>query len=219
MEYSPFPELVCVSAGSRPPLIVQPLPLDGPAGTAPDVLLMSADRRKKKQKEKSKVESEEMEENTLYGIVSSPSDDSSRLTLKLSRVKTADVDRPRELSQQTHTHSDRETESVKNNNQLSRTAQDLSRELAAEEQSNCQQVPVWQSTKDSAVVGEGGVFDDAEMDPLAEMERIERETASERERWSKEVQDKGSVCSVPSCIIYCVSRCLNLHFLLLQISL
>lgn len=219
LQYSPFLELVCVSAGSRPPLIVQPLHLDGPAGTAPDVLLMSADRRKKKQKEKSKGESEEMEENTLYGIVSSPSDDSSRLTLKLSRVKTADLDRPRELSQQTHTHSDRETESVKNNNQLSRTAQDLSRELAAEEQSNCQQVPVWQSTKDSAVVGEGSVFDDAEMDPLAEMERIERETASERERWSKEVQDKGSVCPVPSCIIYCVSRCFNLHFLLLQISL
>lgn len=180
---------------SRPPLIVQPIPLDGPAGAAPDVLLMSADRRKKKQKEKSKAESAETEESTLYGIVSSPSEDSPRLTLKLSRVKSGDADRPRDLSHQTHAHSDYEDKSVKDHNQPPRTDQDLSEDTGLEEQLNCQQVPVWQSTKEAstAVAAEGAAFDDVEMDPLAEMERIERETACERERWSKEVQDKGSI--------------------------
>lgn len=180
---------------SRPPLIVQPHPPDGPAGTAPDVLLMSADRRKKKQKEKSKAESVETEESTLYGIVSSPLEDSPRLTLKISRVKSGEADRPRELSHQACTHSDQEDKSMKDHNPLPRTDQDLSQDTGLEEQLNCQQVPSWQSTKDasSAVAAEGASFDDVEMDPLAEMERIEREAANERERWSKEVQDKGSI--------------------------
>lgn len=180
---------------SRPPLIVQPLPLDGPAGAAPDLLLMSADRRKKKQKEKSKAESAEAEESALYGIVSSPSEDSPRLTLKISRVKSGETDRPRDLSHQTRAHSDHEDKSVKDHHQLPRTDQDLSEDAGLEEPLNCQQVPVWQSTKETstAVTAEGAAFDDVEMDPLAEMERIERETASERERWSKEVQDKGSI--------------------------
>lgn len=162
---------------------------------APDVVLMSADRRKKKQKEKGKAESAETEENTLYGIVSSPSEDSPGLTLKLSRVKSTEADRPRELSQQSRVHSEHEGKPVKDQNQLPGADQDLSQGSGAEEQPNCQQVPVWQSTKDpsAAVAAEGAAFDDAEMDALAEMERIERETASERERWSKEVQDKGSV--------------------------
>lgn len=151
------------------------------------MLLMSADRRKKKQKEKSKAESAETEESALYGIVSSPSEDSPRLTLKISRVKSGEADRPRELSHQSRAHSHQEDKSVKDHNQLPRTDQDLSQDTVLEEQLNCQQVPVWQSTKDTSS------FDDVEMDPLAEMERIERETASERERWSKEVQDKGSI--------------------------
>lgn len=182
---------------SRPPLIVQPLPLDGPAGAAPDVLLMSADRRKKKQKEKSKAESAETEESTLYGIVSSPSEDSARLTLKLTRVKSGEADRPRDLSHQTRTHPDHEDKPVKDHNQVSRTDQGLSEDTGLEEQLNCQQVPAWQSAKDASTAAvaaaEVAAFDDVEMDPLAEMERIERETASERERWSKEVQDKGSI--------------------------
>lgn len=179
----------------RPPLIVQPLPLDGPVGAPPDVLLMSADRRKKKQKEKSKAGSTETEESTLYGIISSPSEDSARLTLKLTRVKSGEADRPRDLSHQTTVHSDHEDKPVKDHNQLSRTDQSLSEDTGLEEHLNCQQVPVWQSAKDAStvVVAEGPAFDDVEMDPLAEMERIERETASERERWSKEVQDKGSI--------------------------
>ena len=60
------------------------------------------------------------------------------------------------------------------------------------EQSGYQQVPVLQNTKQGVLVG-GVVYDDAEMDALAEIERIERESAIERERCSKEVQDKG-VC-------------------------
>lgn len=172
---------------------------------------MSADRRKKKQKEKGKAESAETEDSTLYGIVSSPSEDSPRLTLKLSRVKSAEADRPRELSQQSFVQSDHEGKPVKDQNQPPRTDQDLSQDSGAEEQPNCQQVPVWQTTKDpsAAVAAEGAAFDDAEMDPLAEMERIERETASERERWSKEVQDKGSVWPQAGGFIFnlnCVGR-------------
>lgn len=191
--------MISVLAESRRPLIVQSLQSDVPPGAAPELLLSSADRRKKKQKERSKEESEEMEKNTLFGIVNSPSKDSARLTLKLSRMKSSDMDQPGELPSQAHIDSDHETDLMSANNQLSRTAQDLSHELGAEEQANYQQVPVWPNAKDSGVVS-GVVFDDAEIDTLAEIERIERESASERERWSKEVQDKGIVCFVPLCI-------------------
>lgn len=181
-----FLEFVCVLAVFRPPLIMQSPPPDVPPGAAPDLLLTSADR-KKKQKEMSREENEQVDKNALYGIVSSPSKDSARLTLKLSRVKSPDVD-------QSHISSDHEIDLMNNNNnQLSRSAQDLSNKLGAEEQASCQQVPVRPNTKDSGVVS-GLVFDDAEIETLAEIERIERETASERERWSKEVQDKGIVC-------------------------
>lgn len=187
---------------SRPPLIVQPLPLDAPAGAAPDLLLMSADRRKKKQKEKSKTESSETEDNHLYGIVSSPSDASPRLTLKISRVKSAEADQTIELSQQSHAYADHQGKSEKDSKQLPRADQDLLQDSGAVEQPNCQQVPVWSTTKDSstAATADGAAFDDAEMDPLAEMERLEREAATEKERWSKEVQDKGSVWPQCSCI-------------------
>uniref|UniRef100_A0A8C2ZGU9 Nipped-B protein n=1 Tax=Cyclopterus lumpus TaxID=8103 RepID=A0A8C2ZGU9_CYCLU len=111
-----------LSTGSRPPLIMQSPPPDMPPVAAPDLLLTPADR-KKKQKEKSKEENELTDKNASYGIVNSPPKESTRLTIKLSRVN-------------------------------------------------------------------GVVFDDAEIDTLAEIERIERESASEKERWSKEVQDK-----------------------------
>lgn len=181
----------CVLTGSRPPLIMQSPPPDVPPGAAPDLLLTSAER-KKKQKERSKEENDQMDKNALYGIVSSPSKDSARLTLKLSRMKSSDMDQSGELPPTAHIDSDHETDLMNNNNQLSRTAQDLSHRLGAEEQANCHQVPVRPNTKDSGVVS-GVVFDDAEIDTLAEIERIERESASERERWSKEVQDKGIV--------------------------
>lgn len=180
---------MCVSVRSRPPLIVQSPPPDVPPDGAPDLLLNSADRNKK-QKEKSHESNEDMENNALYGIVSSPSKDSARLTLKLSRVRSSDMDHRGELPHRSHIHSDHEAHWI-NNNQLSRTAPDFSCKLGTEEQVNCQQVPVRSKNKDSGV--SGVVFDDAEMDTFAEIERIERESGSERERWSKEVQDKGIV--------------------------
>lgn len=176
---------------------MQSHPPDVPPGAAPDLLLSSADR-KKKQKERSKEENEQMDKNTLYDIVSSPLKDSARLTLKLSRVRTSDSG---ELSP---SDVDHETDLMNNNNQLSRTSQDLSHRLGAEEQANCQQFPVQPNTKETGVVS-GVVFDDTEIDAFADFERIERESVSERERWSKEVQDKGEflracLCPVPSCI-------------------
>ncbi|XP_034752577.1 nipped-B-like protein isoform X2 [Etheostoma cragini] len=189
------PQSVCSPAGSeetakssRPPLIMQSPPLDVPPGAAPDRLLTSADR-KKKQKERSKEETEQMDTNASYDIVSSPSKESARLTLKLSRVKFSDMDQSAELPLRPRVDSDHETDLLNNSNQFLRTVQDLSHTIGAVEQENCQQVPVQQNTKESGVVS-GVVFDDAEIDTLAEIERIERESASERERWSKEVQDK-----------------------------
>ncbi|XP_058473856.1 nipped-B-like protein B isoform X2 [Solea solea] len=162
--------------GSRIPLIRQSP--DVSPGEAADLLLTSADS-KKKQRQRNKEENEQAEKNALYDIVGSPSKDSARLTLKLTRVKIPDLDQ---------SDTDQETD-LMNNNQLSRDSQDLTHKFVAEEQVNCQQVPVRPNTKDIGVVG-GPVYEDVEMDTLAEIERIECESASERERWSKEVQDK-----------------------------
>ncbi|XP_023275339.1 nipped-B-like protein A [Seriola lalandi dorsalis] len=188
------PQSVCSPAGSeetiersRLPLIRQS-PLPGvPPSAAPDLLLTSADQ-KKKQRESSKEENDQMDQNTLYDIVSSPSKDSARLTLKLSRVKMPDMDEAGELPPRAHMDSDHETD-LMNNNQLSRDAQDLPHRFSAEEQVNCQQLPIRPNTKEVGVIS-GVVYEDAEIDALAEMDRIERESASERERSSKEVQDK-----------------------------
>uniref|UniRef100_A0A3Q4MC51 Nipped-B protein n=1 Tax=Neolamprologus brichardi TaxID=32507 RepID=A0A3Q4MC51_NEOBR len=116
-----------------PSLIMQSPPADVPRGAPTDQVLTSSDR-KKKHKERSKEESDPMEKNALYDIVSSPKD-STKLTLKLSRA------------------------AVRSN------------------------------TIETGVTGRVS-FDDTEIDTLAEIERIERESASDRERWSKEVQDK-----------------------------
>lgn len=126
-----------------------------------------------------------MDRNALYGIVSSPSKDSARLTLKLSRMRSPDTDQPGDLPPRPHINSDHESDLK---NQLSRTAADPSPKLDAEEQGNCQQVPSRPNAKDSGVT-----LDESEMETLAEIERIDRELGGERERWSKEVQDKGMV--------------------------
>ncbi|XP_069028403.1 nipped-B-like protein B isoform X2 [Embiotoca jacksoni] len=187
------PQSACSPAGSeetakrlRPPLIMQSPPPDGPRGAAPDLLLTSSDR-KKKQRERSKEENEQTDKDTLYDIVSSP--DSAKLTLKLSRVKIPELDQSDELPPRAHMDSDHETLMITDNNQLSRTAQDFSHKLGVEEQANCQQVAVRPNTKEAGVIS-AVVFDDAETDALAEIDRIERESATDRERWSKEVQDK-----------------------------
>uniref|UniRef100_G3PXA1 Nipped-B protein n=1 Tax=Gasterosteus aculeatus aculeatus TaxID=481459 RepID=G3PXA1_GASAC len=191
------PESLCSPAGSeeaaktgsRPPLIMQSPPPDMPPVAAPDLHLTSADR-KKKQKERSKEENELTDKNASYGIVSSPAKESARLTIKLSRVKLADSDQSGELPQRPLLDSEHETDLTNNSNTpMSRTAQDPSHRFVAEEQANCKPVPVRPNSKESGVVS-GVVFDDAEIDTLAEIERIERESASEKERWSKEVQDK-----------------------------
>ncbi|XP_054468120.1 nipped-B-like protein [Anoplopoma fimbria] len=146
--------------GSRPPLIMQSPPPDIPPVAEPDQHLTSADR-KKKQKERSK------EENEL-----------------------SDMDPSEDLPPRQRVDSEHESDLTNNyHNQLSRTAPDLSHKFGAEEQTNRKQFPVRPNSKESGVVSRV-VFDDAEMDTLAEIERIERESASEKERWSKEVQDK-----------------------------
>uniref|UniRef100_A0AAR2K791 Nipped-B protein n=1 Tax=Pygocentrus nattereri TaxID=42514 RepID=A0AAR2K791_PYGNA len=123
--------LLLFSVGSRPPLILQsPPPYTSPRDAAPDLLMDSPDRKKKQKK----MIKEEGDKGAMYDIVSSPSKDSTKLTLKLSRVKSSETDQSAELI--------------------------------------------------------GTPYDEAEMDALAEIERIERESAIERERGSKEVQDK-----------------------------
>lgn len=165
--------------GSRPPLILQsPPPYTSPRDAAPD-LLMDSPERKKKQK---KMIKEEGEKGAMYDIVSSPSKDSTKLTLKLSRVKSADTEQPGDLMPGGVEHgSDAENDLPCNSFQ---------------EQSGYQQVPVLQNTGALAAKQPGAVsgtpYDEAELDALAEIERIERESAIERERCSKEVQDKGS---------------------------
>lgn len=171
--------MILFLVGSRPPLILQsPPPYTSPRDAAPD-LLMDSPERKKKQK---KMIKEEGEKGAMYDIVSSPSKDSTKLTLKLSRVKSAETEQPSDLMSGSVEHvSDTETDLPCN---------------SFREQSGYQQVPVLQNTgalaaKQLAAVS-GTPYDEAELDALAEIERIERESAIERERCSKEVQDKGT---------------------------
>lgn len=166
-------------------------PADVPPGGASDTLA-SSDRRKKKPKGRTKEENENVDKNTLYGIVSS-SKDSARLTLKLTRMKSPDEDEAGELPSQAHITSDLQTELSNPANQFSRNAH---KEPGADEPENCEQTPVSSNTKDPGEV-HSNVFEDGEMDAMVDAERIERESASDKERWSKEVQDKGivSACS------------------------
>lgn len=157
-------------------------PADVPPGGASDALA-SSDRRKKKPKGRTKEENENLDKNTLYGIVSS-SKDSAGLTLKLTRMKSPDGDEDGDLPLQAHGTSDPEL--LNPGNQLSRSAQVASNELGDDELESREQTPVCSNTMDS-------VFEDGEADAMADAERIERESASDKERWSKEVQDKGTV--------------------------
>uniref|UniRef100_A0A8C1JHC5 Nipped-B protein n=1 Tax=Cyprinus carpio TaxID=7962 RepID=A0A8C1JHC5_CYPCA len=116
-----------VSVGSRPPLILQsPPPYTSPRDAAPDLLLDSPERKKKQKK----LMKDEGGKGAMYDIVSSPTKDSTKLTIKLSRVKSSETEQSAEP-------------------------------LSAVEHAK-----------------QPGI------------ERIERESAIERERCSKEVQDK-----------------------------
>ncbi|XP_059192293.1 nipped-B-like protein A isoform X2 [Centropristis striata] len=155
--------------GSRPPLILQSPPPYAPSSRdgGPDQK-QQLQQRKKAQAVK--------EEKDMYDIVSSPSKDSTKLTLKLSRVKSNESDTQGDVLPGIDDNSD-----------------NMEAELAF------QQVPVLQQNlaarlQQQQAGGASGLqppsspYDEAELDALAEIERIERETASEK--CSKEVQDK-----------------------------
>ncbi|XP_036266917.1 nipped-B-like protein isoform X7 [Pipistrellus kuhlii] len=228
------PQSVCSPAGSdgtpkgsRPPLILQsqqPLPCSSPRDVPPDILLDSPERKQKKQKKMKlgKDEKDQNEKAAMYDIISSPSKDSTKLTLRLSRVRSSDMD------QQDDMLSGMENSNVSENDipfnvqypgQTSKTPitpQDVNCPLSAaqclsqQEQTAflpANQVPVLQQNTSVAtkqpqtsvvqnqqqVSQQGPIYDEVELDAWAEIERIERESAIERERFSKEVQDKGSI--------------------------
>ncbi|XP_058491616.1 nipped-B-like protein A isoform X5 [Solea solea] len=161
-------------SGSRPPLILQSPPpyAASPREGGPD---------QKQQSQQRKKTPAVKEEKDMYDIVSSPNKDSKKLTLKLSRVKSNESDPPGEAV-----------------SGMDQNSENMEAELGF------QQVPVLQQTlaarlqqqQVSQQAGGGSglqppsspVYDEAELDALAEIERIEREAASEK--CSKEVQDK-----------------------------
>uniref|UniRef100_A0A671VD57 Nipped-B protein n=1 Tax=Sparus aurata TaxID=8175 RepID=A0A671VD57_SPAAU len=161
--------------GSRPPLILQspppyaPSPRDG----GPD---------QKQQLQQRKKAPAVKEEKDMYDIVSSPNKDSTKLTLKLSRVKSNESDPPVFFVH------------VSGEGMPGMDSDNMETELGF------QQVPVLQQNLavrlqlQQQAGGASGLqppsspYDEAELDALAEIERIEREAASEK--CSKEVQDK-----------------------------
>ncbi|XP_063753533.1 nipped-B-like protein A isoform X2 [Eleginops maclovinus] len=152
--------------GSRPPLILQsPPPYASPREGGPDQKQLLQQRKKGPAVK---------EEKDMYDIVSSPNKDSTKLTLKLSRVKSNESDSAGDVLPGMDENSD-----------------NMETELGF------QQVPVLQQNLGARLHHPGGAsglqppsspYDEAELDALAEIERIEREAASEK--CSKEVQDK-----------------------------
>uniref|UniRef100_A0A671SBE5 Nipped-B protein n=1 Tax=Sinocyclocheilus anshuiensis TaxID=1608454 RepID=A0A671SBE5_9TELE len=179
--------------GSRPPLILQsPPPYTSPRDAAPDLLLDSPERKKKQKK----LMKEEGGKGAMYDIVSSPTKDSTKLTIKLSRVKSSETEQSAEPLSVVEHGSEAENELSCNSLPYHRNPQERlsTGQCLSGEQSAYQQFPVLQNTgalaaKQPGVVS-GTPYDEAELDALAEIERIERESAIERERCSKEVQDK-----------------------------
>ncbi|XP_071281633.1 nipped-B-like protein isoform X9 [Agelaius tricolor] len=228
------PQSVCSPAGSdgalkgsRQPLIQQsqPPPYSSPRDVPPDILLDSPERKQKKQKKMKlgKDEKDQTEKAAMYDIISSPSKDSTKLTLRLSRVRSSDMDQQDDMLSGLENSSVSEGDipfNVQYPGQTSKTPvtpQDVNRPLNAaqclpqHEQTaflQAQQVPVLQQNTSVAakqpqtpvvqtqqqVSQQGAItsYDEVELDALAEIERIERESAIERERFSKEVQDKAS---------------------------
>ncbi|XP_069897142.1 nipped-B-like protein isoform X3 [Dipodomys merriami] len=227
------PQPVCSPAGSdgtpkgsRQPLILpsQSMPCSSPRDVPPDILLDSPERKQKKQKKMKlgKDEKEQSEKAAMYDIISSPSKDSTKLTLRLSRVRSSDMDQQEDMLSGMENSNVSENDipfNVQYPGQTSKTPitpQDVNRPLNAaqclsqQEQTAflpANQVPVLQQNTSVAtkqpqtcvvqnqqqVSQQGPIYDEVELDALAEIERIERESAIERERFSKEVQDKGSI--------------------------
>lgn len=224
------PQPVCSPAGSdgtpkgsRPPLILQSqsLPCSSPRDVPPDILLDSPERKQKKQKKMKlgKDEKDQNEKAAMYDIISSPTKDSTKLTLRLSRVRSSDMDQQEDMLSGMENSNVSENDipfNVQYPGQTSKTPitpQDVNRSLNAaqclsqQEQTAflpANQVPVLQQNTSVAtkqpqtsvvqnqqqVSQQGPIYDEVELDALAEIERIERESAIERERFSKEVQDK-----------------------------
>ncbi|XP_027565103.1 nipped-B-like protein [Neopelma chrysocephalum] len=226
------PQSVCSPAGSdgtlkgsRQPLIQQsqPPPYSSPRDVPPDILLDSPERKQKKQKKMKlgKDEKDQTEKAAMYDIISSPSKDSTKLTLRLSRVRSSDMDQQDDMLSGLENSNVSEGDipfNVQYPGQTSKTPvtpQDVNRPLNSvqcllqHEQTaflQAQQVPVLQQNTSVAakqpqtpvvqtqqqVSQQGAIssYDEVELDALAEIERIERESAIERERFSKEVQDK-----------------------------
>ncbi|XP_011613857.2 nipped-B-like protein A isoform X3 [Takifugu rubripes] len=158
--------------GSRPPLILSPPPY------VPSAREGGLDQKQQLQQRK-KIPAVK-EEKDMYDIVSSPNKDSTKLTLKLSRVKSNESDSAGDVVPG-----------------MDQTADSMDSELGF------QQVPVLQQNlaarlQQQQISQQAGIvaglhppsspYDEAELDALAEIERIEREAASEK--CSKEVQDK-----------------------------
>ncbi|XP_069819185.1 nipped-B-like protein isoform X3 [Dendropsophus ebraccatus] len=221
------PQSVCSPAGSEGTpkgsrsliLQSQPPPYTSPRDAPPDILLDSPDRKLKRQKKlkMSKDEKEPSEKSAMYDIISSPSKDSTKLTLRLSRVRSSEMDQQGDILSSMENSNVSEGDSSFNvqfpghTSKTPVTPQDVNRPLNAaacfQEQNEflqVQQVPVLQPNTSATAkpsqppvaqsqtqqTGNITPYDEIELDALAEIERIERESAIERERFSKEVQDK-----------------------------
>uniref|UniRef100_A0AAQ6ALH7 Nipped-B protein n=1 Tax=Amphiprion ocellaris TaxID=80972 RepID=A0AAQ6ALH7_AMPOC len=176
-------------SGSRPVILQLPPPYaPSPREGGPD------QKQLLQQKKKTPAVKEEKD---MYDIVSSPNKDSTKLTLKLSRVKSNESDPPGKILDALslgppvcYSDSDVVPDMDQNSDNI-------------EAELGFQQVPVLQQNlgvrlQQQQVSQQGGgagglqppssPYDEAELDALAEIERIEREAASEK--CSKEVQDK-----------------------------
>ncbi|XP_028313630.1 nipped-B-like protein A isoform X2 [Gouania willdenowi] len=146
------------SKGSRPPLILQSPPpyVASPRESGPDL----------KQLQQRKKDLTVKEEKDLYDIVSSPNKDSTKLTLKLTRVKSNESDPSGDVG-------------------LDHNSDSIEADLGY------QQVPVLQQNVGGRVQTGGAPsspYEEADLYALSEMERIGPEAASEKS--TKEVQDK-----------------------------
>ncbi|XP_026177005.1 nipped-B-like protein A isoform X3 [Mastacembelus armatus] len=175
------PQSVCSPAGSegtpkpgsRPSLILQSPPpyAPSPREGGPD---------QKQQLQQRKKAPAVKEEKDMYDIVSSPNKDSTKLTLKLSRVKSNESDPSGEVVPGMDQNSDT-MEADLGFQQVPVVQQNLGARLQQQQISQ-------QAGGVSGLQPPSSPYDEAELDALAEIERIEREAASEK--CSKEVQDK-----------------------------
>ncbi|XP_076586328.1 nipped-B-like protein A isoform X3 [Chaetodon auriga] len=159
--------------GSRPPLILQSPPpyAPSPREGGPD------QKQQLQQRKKAPVVKEEKD---MYDIVSSPNKDSTKLTLKLFKIKPNESDNPGDVVPGMDQNSDN-MEAELGFQQVPVLQQNLGARLQQQQLSQ-------QAGGASGLQPPSSPYDEAELDSLAEMERIEREAASEK--CSKEVQDK-----------------------------